>query len=231
VLARGGGVAFPGGAVSPETGAARTSNAGLSVRENDMLRSLPRLLAGVGALALAGCSAMPPKAFPRAEEVDLERLMGSWYVIAHIPPGMTADAYNGVEHYELDEPGVVSVDYSYREGGFDGESERMQMTGYVLDDTDNAVWAMQPFWPLRLENTISYVGEDYEAVIVARSARDYVWVMARSPSVSDDVYADLVNRVERLGYDPDKLRRMPQQPLDERSENGAAPAAFHFAWR
>ncbi len=181
-----------------------------------MAPSLRRLMILVGAVALAGCSVMPPKSFPRAEGVDLERLMGKWYVIAHIPPGLTADAYNGVEHYELAKPGVVDVNYSYREGGFDGESERMQMTGYVLEDTGNAVWAVQPFWPLRLEQTISYVGRDYETLIVARSARDYVWLMARSPSVADEVYANLVARVERLGYDPDALRRMPQQPLDER---------------
>lgn len=175
---------------------------------------LPALLA----VLLAGCSVMPPQGFPRAERVELDRFMGSWYVIAHIPPRMTRNAYNSVERYEREKADVVRVVFTYRDGGFDGERERLEMTGYVVAGTNNAVWAMQPFWPIRMENTISHVGPGYDTVIVARSALDYVWIMARTPRIPEAQYRDLVRRVERLGYDPAKLRRVPQQALDERAD-------------
>jgi len=176
------------------------------------------LLLTLCALAPGGCSVMPPEDFPRAERVDLDRFMGAWYVIAHIPPSATADSYNSIERYEQVEPGVIRTIFTYREGGFDGERERMEPTGYVLEGTNNAVWAMQFFWPIRLEYTISYVSDDYDTTIVARSARDMVWIMARTPKLPESTYQSLVERVADLGYDVSKLRRVPQQPLEERDD-------------
>jgi len=182
-----------------------------------MSRSARTLLAASLVLVLSACSVMPPDDFPRADTVDLERFMGTWYVIAHIPPSATKDSYNSIERYEQTEPGVIRTVFTYREGGFDGELERMEPTGYVVEGTGNAVWAMQFFWPLRLEYTISYVSPGYDTTIIARSARDLVWVMARTPRIEESTYAGLVERVAALGYDTAKLRRVPQQPLGERT--------------
>ncbi|MDZ7829692.1 MAG: lipocalin family protein [Halofilum sp. (in: g-proteobacteria)] len=167
---------------------------------------------------LGGCSVMPPEDFPRAERVDLDRFMGAWYVIAHIPPSATKNSYNSIERYEQVEPGVIGTVFTYREGGFDGERERMEPTGHVIEGTGNAVWAMQFFWPIRLEYTISHVSPDYDTTIVARSARDMVWIMARKPRIAESTYESLVDRVADLGYDTSKLRRVPQQPLDQRDD-------------
>lgn len=178
-----------------------------------------RLPLALAVLLLASaCSVMPPADFPRAEDVDLDRFSGTWYVIAHIPPGMTEEAYNGVERYQRTGDDRITIDYTYLDGGFDGDPERFSMKARVLDDTDNAVWAVSPLWPLRFENTVSYIGPDYDTTIVARSKRDYVWVMARTPTIDEALYEDLVARVEALGYDPSDLRRMPQQPAEQRND-------------
>jgi apolipoprotein D and lipocalin family protein len=170
------------------------------------------------AAVLGGCSVMPPDDFPRADRVDLDRFVGTWFVIAHIPPDATRNAWNSVECYERTARDRIRTVFTYRDGGFDGEPERMEMTGFVQPDTNNAVWAMQPFWPLRLENTISYVSPGYRTTIVARSKRDWVWIMARTPSIDDQAYRELVTRVEALGYDPGRLRKVPQQSLDQRDD-------------
>lgn len=38
-----------------------------------------------------------------------------------------------------------------------------------------------------------------------------VWVMARSPTISDAHWARLVDVVQKAGYDTAKLRRVPQR--------------------
>ncbi|EQD55936.1 Lipocalin-like domain protein, partial [mine drainage metagenome] len=48
-------------------------------------------------------------------------------------------------------------------------------------------------------------------VIVARDARDYVWLMARTPHISRHDYAAMVARVAAMGYDVSKLRKSPQR--------------------
>lgn len=173
--------------------------------------------AGIVAL-LSACSVMPPDTFPREGSVDIERYMGAWYVIAHIPPDRTRNSYNSIERYRLTDDGRVATRFTYREGGFDGELVTVEPTGHPLAETNNAVWGMEFFWPLQMEYTISYVDPDYETTIIARSERDWVWIMARTPQVPSAVYEDLVHRVAALGYDTDALRRVPQQPLDQRND-------------
>ncbi|MES1924670.1 Outer membrane lipoprotein [Salinisphaera sp. T31B1] len=170
------------------------------------------------ACLLTACSVMPPQDFPREEQVDIDRYMGKWYVIAHIPPGPTKNSYNSIERYRQTEPGRIETTFTYREGGFDGEQKTMKPVGTVIDDTGNSVWAMRFYWVLRMQYVISYVDDDYQTTIVARDKRDYVWIMARTPQIDETTYETLVQRVGDLGYDTSKLRRVPQQPLDERSD-------------
>lgn len=45
-----------------------------------------------------------------------------------------------------------------------------------------------------------------------RSARDYAWIMSRSPIIADDVYKGLVQRVVDLGYPTTNLVKPHQDP-------------------
>lgn len=169
-------------------------------------------------LATVGCSLVPPDDFPREERIDIDRYMGAWYVIAHIPPGATKNAYNSIERYTQTEPGRIETVFTYNEGGFAGEQKVARPTGFVIDETQGAVWGMQFFWPIKMEYTISYVDDDYETTIVARSKRDWVWIMARRPLVTKAKYRELVDRVAELGYDIALLRKVPQQQLSDRDD-------------
>lgn len=169
-------------------------------------------------LCLSACSVMPPEDFPRMDSVDVDRYMGGWFVIAHIPPESVADSYNNIERYTRGEDNRILTDYSYREGRFDGERKRSQPTGFVIEGSHGAVWGMQFIWPLKLEYTIAYVDPDYQRTIVARSRLDWVWIMARTPSIAPAQYQELVARVAALGYDSALLRKVPQQPLSQRED-------------
>ena len=56
-----------------------------------------------------------------------------------------------------------------------------------------------------------YVSPDYQRTIIGRQKRDNVWIMARTPQISDAELQDLRERVARQSYDLDKLRTVPQQ--------------------
>ena len=166
-------------------------------------RGLPALL-----LALAGCASHPP--LPTATNVDLERFMGDWYVQAHIPARAERSAHNAVESYALDGDGRVLTSYVFREGGFDGELEVLQPVGFVSEDSD-AVWGMRFLWPFRAEYRVAYVDADHSETIIARTKRDYAWIMTREPEISDARLEALTRRLADLGYELDGLRRVPQR--------------------
>jgi apolipoprotein D and lipocalin family protein len=160
---------------------------------------------------LLGMAAMPLPPIPTVPRVDLQKFMGDWYVIANIPTSFEKGAYNATESYRLDPDGTIATTFRYRKGGFDGPLKTMRPKGFVRDTESNAVWGMQFLWPFRSEYLIAYVSPDYAQTIIARSKRDYVWIMARTPAIPDADEARLVEMVGRLGYDTAKLQRVPQR--------------------
>ncbi|WP_348760178.1 lipocalin family protein [uncultured Salinisphaera sp.] len=158
-------------------------------------------------------SIVPDASFPTAEAVDLDRYMRDWYVIAHIPPKITRTAHNSIERYRRGRGNQVDVTFTFRKDGFDGEHKTMNPTGFVVPDTGNAVWAMQFIWPIKMQFVIAYVDADYSMTIVARERRDFVWIMAATPEITEADYQALVERVRAIGYDMRNLRKVPQQSL------------------
>ena len=158
---------------------------------------------------LTGCATHPP--MPGVEQVDLDRFMGDWYVIASIPTPFEKDIYNAVERYDRLGPKTIQTTFTYRKGGFEGEKAEMTPVGYVLDDASNALWGMQFIWPFKADYRIVYLDPDYRTTIIGRQKRDYVWVMARVPEIPDREYRELVQRVRALGYDISGLSPVPQR--------------------
>jgi len=163
-------------------------------------------------LASSACASVPMKTAPN---VDIPRFMGDWYVLAHIPAPAEKDAWNGVESYKLEAgtKDVVETTFKFRPGSFDAPLEVMRPTGYVSKE-DPAVWGMKFYWwqgPFRFEYLVIHVDPEYRETVIGRSARDYVWVMARTPTIPDADWDRLTAIVKEAGYDPAKLRRVPQR--------------------
>ena len=172
------------------------------------MKPLPALAAGL--LALCGCAHTAPTV-PTVAAVDLPRFMGDWYVIAHIPSFPEREAYNAIESYSMRDDGRIQTHFRYRRGSFEAPVRTMEPIGTVREGTGNAVWGMQFIWPIQAEYVISYLDTDYTMTIVARSKRDYAWIMARTPAISDAAYADAVQRLRDMGYPMDELRKVPQR--------------------
>ena len=164
-------------------------------------------------VALGGCQTMndhPPLKI--AQNVDLKRFMGDWYVIANIPTFIEGGAHNAIESYRLEPDGVtIPTTFTFRQGSFDGEAKRYTPTGFVRDRQSNAVWGMQFVWPIKADYRIVYVADDYSATIIGREKRDYAWIMARTPSIAEAEYRRLVGMLAAQGYDISKVRKVPQR--------------------
>jgi apolipoprotein D and lipocalin family protein len=160
---------------------------------------------------LGGCAShgLPPVA--TVPQVDLPRFMGDWYVIACIPTAIETQAYNAIESYRLDEDGTIDTTFTFRKGGFDGPKKEYNPRGFVVENSGNALWGMQFILPIKADFRIAWLAPDYSSTVIARNARDYVWIMARTPTISDEHYKELTTFVESLGYDLKKLRKVPQQ--------------------
>ncbi|KQP21697.1 lipocalin family protein [Pseudorhodoferax sp. Leaf267] len=167
--------------------------------------------AAVGATLVACGSTMtrpPALPLPSASPVDLPAFMGRWYVIASIPTFLEKGAVDAVETYTLRPDGSIDIDFRYRRSP-GGSEHQLGSRGFVQGG-DNAVWGVQFIWPIKADYRIAWLAPQGGQVIVARQKRDYVWIMARTPTVPDADYQQLVQRVGAMGYDTRELVRVPQ---------------------
>jgi apolipoprotein D and lipocalin family protein len=160
-------------------------------------------------LAMSACTRHPP--IHTVEQVDLQRFMGDWYIIANIPTFLEEGAHNAVESYRLDEDGTIATTFRFRDGSFDGALQSYHPVGYVLDGSNNAVWDMQFIWPLKAEYRVIWLDPEYEVTVIGRTKRDYVWIMARKPTISASRYAQILQFLEQQGYDTGQVRKVPQR--------------------
>ena len=169
------------------------------------------LLIALGATALFAFNANGKTPIPPVDSVDLPRFMGDWYVIANIPTFIEKGAHNAMESYRQNADGSIATTFTYRQDSFNGPLKRYEPTGFVKDTKSNAIWGMRFVWPIKADYRIVYLDPDYTQTIIGREARDYVWIMARTPSIPEADYQRLLALLGREGYDITKIRKVPQK--------------------
>ena len=164
----------------------------------------------VASLLLSACAARGPD-MKAVDYVDIDQFMGDWYVIANIPTFLEKGAHNAVEIYALNDDGSIQTTFSFRKDGFDGEPKQYNPKGFIRDTESNAVWGMQFIWPIKADYRIVYLSGDYSQTVIARQKRDFIWIMARTPQISESEFQGMVQLARELGYDTSKIQRVPQQ--------------------
>jgi apolipoprotein D and lipocalin family protein len=144
---------------------------------------------------------------PVVDYVDLDRFMGDWYVIATIPTFLERDAYNPIETYQLNSDGTIATTFTFNKGSLNGTTKIYRPRGFIKDKRTNAIWDMQFIWPIKADYRIVYLDDDYQQTIIGRNSRDFVWVMARTPIISEQDYLNLVTMVGSLGYNLNELQK------------------------
>jgi apolipoprotein D and lipocalin family protein len=139
-------------------------------------------------------------------EVNLQKFMGPWYVIGHIPTFIEKNAFNAIESYELNQDGTIGTTFTFNEGALTGPLKTYKPKGFVTKDSGNALWGMQFIWPIKAQYKIVYLDEAYQNTIIARDDRDYVWIMSREKKIEQKTLEQLVKKIETDGYDIKKIR-------------------------
>jgi apolipoprotein D and lipocalin family protein len=147
------------------------------------------------------------------DEVELERYLGRWYEIASFPQRFQEGCVATTATYTFREDGRIRVENECRDGSFDGEFRRVEGVAWVTDPSETpAKLKVQFFWPFRGDYWIIELDPEYRYAVVGHPSRDYLWILARTPTLDPAVYETLLARIEAQGYDLERLSRTPQPP-------------------
>lgn len=133
-------------------------------------------------------------------DFDLNRYLGDWYEIARFDHRFERGMQQTRATYTLREDGKVDV---LNSGMKDGKYSAAKGVAKL---TDTPARLRVSFWgPFYSDYRVMLVDDDYQYALVGGGSDDYLWILSRTPQISDDVRERLVHEAERRGYDTAKL--------------------------
>lgn len=139
-------------------------------------------------------------------QVDLQRYLGKWYEIAHLPFRFENDCTDITATYSLSEDGKISV---LNECLKEGKLKQAKGKAKVVEKSTGAKLKVTFFWPFSADYWIIDLGKNYDHAVVGTPNRKYLWILNRTPQMDDALFSQLVESAKSKGFDVNKLIKTP----------------------
>lgn len=176
-----------------------------------MKKNMFGLLTFIFLLLAGGVSAKDKVMINSVENVDLARYSGVWYEIARLPNTFERNLVGVTATYTIEKTGKIGVlNQGYRDS-LDGKLVSIKGRARVPD----------PAQPGRLKVAFFlFFGADYfileldtsgyQYALVGGASKNILWILGRTPGMEDTIYQSLVEKARSLGYDTERLIKVPQ---------------------
>lgn len=160
---------------------------------------------------LAGCTPSIYKGDMKlVDQVDLDRYMGTWYVVGVKPTIVEKSCVGGIEHYDRKSENEIDITFTCFKDNLDGKKKVYNAKAEVINQQTNAQWAVQFFWPIKFSFLILEVDPDYQWTVIGYPSKDYAWIMSRQRQMDPKVYQARLDNLKDQGYDLDGVVKVPQ---------------------
>lgn len=155
-------------------------------------------------LILSGCLGMP-KGITPVENFDLDTYLGRWFEIARLDHSFERGLEQVTADYSLRSDGGVAV----KNRGFSPEDKEWREAigkAYFVNSPDEGYLKVSFFGPFYGSYVVFDVDKEaYQYAFVSGPDLSYLWLLARTPEVSDDVIAAFISKAAALGFDTEEL--------------------------
>ncbi|MDJ1500354.1 lipocalin family protein [Xanthocytophaga agilis] len=142
---------------------------------------------------------------PVEESVDLDRYLGEWYEIAHLPFKYEKGCYGVKAIYAKRDDGDIDVLNICHKDSLTGELDIAKGKACVVDKKTNAKLKVTFAWPFSGDYWILKVGKKYDFALVGTPDRDNLWILSRTPEMDQNRLEKLRTHAQNLGFDTSKL--------------------------
>jgi apolipoprotein D and lipocalin family protein len=136
--------------------------------------------------------------------VELEKYLGKWYEIAHLPARFQEGCSDTTATYTLSEDGSISV---LNECIRNGKVKQAKGKAKVVDKNTGAKLKVTFFWPFYGDYWIIKLGNDYDYAVVGTPNRKYLWILSRTPRMDDKLFTQLTEFARSKGFNVENLIR------------------------
>ncbi|KAE8722731.1 ACI19 protein [Hibiscus syriacus] len=178
---------------------------------------------------------MSQKAMEVVKNLDIKRYMGRWYEIASFPSRFQPrNGENTRTNYTLNQDGTVHV---LNETWSDGKRGYIEGTAYKADPrSEEAKLKVKLYVPPFLaiipvvgDYWVLCIDDDYQYALIGQPSWNYLWILCRQTHMDGEIYNQLVQKAEAVGYALSKLHRTPQSdspPQVDDTTKGVCPSVL-----
>ncbi|MBL0010056.1 MAG: lipocalin family protein [Nitrosomonas sp.] len=164
-----------------------------------------RLLLGIILVVwVSGCVSIPQDVAP-VDGFELNKYLGKWYEIARLDHSFERGLDNVTAEYFLRDDGGVKV---INKGFLTAENRWKEAEGkaYFVRNQQEGYLKVSFFGPFYGAYIVFELDKEaYQYAFVTSYDKSYLWLLARTPVVSDELINRFIQKSRNLGFATDKL--------------------------
>jgi apolipoprotein D and lipocalin family protein len=146
------------------------------------------------------------------QNVEIEKFMGDWYVLAGRFTFLEVDVHNGLERYTWNQDQQrIDVDFTYNKGSLTGPQKSIPQKAWIYNQETKAHWKVSPLWPLKFDYLIVELDKNYQWTVIGVPDQKYLWIMARDWKNPEPIVKEAILSLEKKGYDTKNIILVPHQ--------------------
>jgi apolipoprotein D and lipocalin family protein len=153
---------------------------------------------------LTGCVGIPENVKP-VDNFTLEKYLGKWHEIARLDHSFERGLTRVTAEYSLRPDGgvrVVNRGYSAKENKW----KEAVAKAYFVKGAEQGFLKVSFFGPFYASYVIFALDhENYQYALVCGPDKSYLWLLARSPQLNEDLKNGLIAKAQAAGFDTGKL--------------------------
>ena len=176
---------------------------GITIINSDEVKRM-RILLVLFFFLLISCTGMPEGVVP-VKNLNISRYLGKWYEIARLDHSFERGLSNVTAEYELHSDDGINV----INRGFLAEENKWKVAegkAYFVGSRDEGHLKVSFFGPFYGSYIIFDLDqENYQYAFVSGYNTSYLWLLSRTPTVSEDLKERFVKKSKELGFDTNAL--------------------------
>lgn len=164
------------------------------------------------AFGIGSAGAETSKPLQLVQSLDPARYAGRWYEIARFQHGFEKNLAGVTAEYSLRSDGRIDVLNSGFKKGIDGPYSSIKAVAWVPDGSKPGALKVRFFGLFAADYLVFGLDqENYSWALVGNDSRDFLWFLARTPTIPSELMETMKRLAADQGYDISKLYEVPQK--------------------
>ena len=146
------------------------------------------------------------------KELDVQKYLGTWYEIARYDHSFERGLVGVTANYSMRDDGKIRVINSGYKNSLDDKFSQVVGKAKIPDPVNEPAKLKVSFFLFFYgDYYIMELDKDYQWAVIGSSSEKYLWILSRSKQMSPGLYAELLERLTKRGYDISKLISVEQK--------------------